>query len=421
VQVQAGGRVSGSGAFGADCTAGACTRMFPAAGTSVTLTATPESGKALQAWSGACAQATANTCTVRTAVLVPVGAGFADPLALAGPAQLPQGGAGMPYADTLRATGGAAHAWQVVAGQLPPGVTLGAGGALDGTPAAVGTYAFTARVSSGLQRTEREYTLQVLPRLSISAAAQRPMAMVGTAHADSLRAEGGTGTYAWTVQEGALPPGLALDAATGVVSGTPTAGGTFTATVRVSSAALRATAPLSFQVAPALEVSSTAARRGGVMGAAYADTLQASGGLAPIAWSLASGALPEGVALGAGGVLSGVPATSGSFTFTARATSGAHQVTREFTLAVARPTLPAQGVLDQLLGAGALSADEQRFLDLLGNRNGRVDVGDVRAWLVSTGGVSAEVRRQLEQIVGPLDDEPAGPSTGPEPRKENDR
>jgi M6 family metalloprotease-like protein len=416
VQVQPGGRVAGSGSFGADCTGGTCTRMFPAAGTSVTLTATPDAGKALQAWSGACASVTGSTCTVQTAVLVQAGAAFADPLAVAGAAELPQGGTGMVYADSLRATGGAAHAWQVVAGQLPPGITLGEGGALGGTPTAVGTYTFTARVASGVQRAEQAYTLQVLPGLSISTAAQRPVAVVGTAHADSLRAEGGTGTYAWTVQEGALPPGLALDGATGVVSGTPTAGGTFTATVRVSSAGLRTAVPFTFVVAPALEISSAAARRGGVMGAAYADTLQAAGGAAPIAWSLVSGALPEGVALGAGGVLSGVPAASGSFTFTARATSGTAQLTREFTLAVTRPTLPAQGVLDQLLGGAALSADAQRFLDLLGNRNGRVDVGDVRAWLVTTGGISTEVRQQLEQIVGPTE-EPAGP----EPRKENDQ
>ena len=42
-------------------------------------------------------------------------------------------------------------------------------------------------------------------------------------------------------------------------------------------------------------------------------------------------------------------------------------------------------MLDQLLGAGALKADEARFLDLQGNANGRLDVGDVRAWMIAQG------------------------------------
>ena len=59
--------------------------------------------------------------------------------------------------------------------------------------------------------------------------------------------------------------------------------------------------------------------------------------------------------------------------------------TRELHLVVAKPQLAEQAVLDQLLGAGTLTADQARFLDLLGNGNGRVDVGDVRAWLADQG------------------------------------
>jgi hypothetical protein len=62
-------------------------------------------------------------------------------------------------------------------------------------------------------------------------------------------------------------------------------------------------------------------------------------------------------------------------------------------------------VLDQLLGADTLGADQLRFLDLLGNRNGRLDVGDVRAWLLDTGrgaGIGEAERDALLQTLGEL-------------------
>lgn len=56
---------------------------------------------------------------------------------------------GTAYSQTLAVSGGAApHTWSVVSGSLPPGLTLAAGtGAITGTPTALGTYAFTAKVA----------------------------------------------------------------------------------------------------------------------------------------------------------------------------------------------------------------------------------------------------------------------------------
>jgi hypothetical protein len=118
------------------------------------------------------------------------------------------------------------------------------------------------------------------------------------------------------------------------------------------------------------------------MGAGYeADVARGIAG----SWSVVGGTMPKGLALSADGRLSGIPAEAGSFHFTVSVVQTAGFATRELRMEVAKPQLAEQAVLDQLLGAGTLTPDQARFLDLLGNANGRVDVGDVRAWLADQG------------------------------------
>ena len=52
----------------------------------------------------------------------------------------------------------------------------------------------------------------------------------------SLVGSGGTLPYTWSIASGALPTGLSLTSGTGVISGTPTATGTFSFTARVTAA-----------------------------------------------------------------------------------------------------------------------------------------------------------------------------------------
>lgn len=57
---------------------------------------------------------------------------------------------------------------------------------------------------------------------------------IGLSYSQALIVSGGTGPYTWSITSGALPAGLSLDAATGIISGTPTAIGTTDITFEVT-------------------------------------------------------------------------------------------------------------------------------------------------------------------------------------------
>src|ERR1035437_10230850 len=60
-----------------------------------------------------------------------------------------------------------------------------------------------------------------------------PLGLVGVAYSHTFPISGGVGPYVFSVTGGALPPGLALNSATGVLSGTPTVSGVFGLQVQV--------------------------------------------------------------------------------------------------------------------------------------------------------------------------------------------
>lgn len=63
-----------------------------------------------------------------------------------------------------------------------------------------------------------------------------PSATVGVAYTKTLAASGGTGPYTWAITSGALPAGLSLAGATGIISGTPTIHDVASSTIQVTDA-----------------------------------------------------------------------------------------------------------------------------------------------------------------------------------------
>ncbi|MGD0608399.1 MAG: Ig domain-containing protein, partial [Streptosporangiaceae bacterium] len=238
----------------------------------------------------------------------------------AGPALLfpapPGGEVSVAYSDQLTVTAGTSpFTWSVSTGTLPAGITLGAStGLLAGTPTTAGTYTFTVMVTdhSGLTATE-PVTLTVIAGPSLALPAP-PAGWTHTVYSDTLTETGGTSPYTWSLSSGALPAGVSLSA-DGNLTGTPTAVGTAAFTVKVTDANTQsATQALTITISAGVTYTSTAPPPG-IVGAAYTDTLTATGGTTPYTWSVNAGTLPAGLTLSAAGVLSGTPTTAGSTTF----------------------------------------------------------------------------------------------------------
>ncbi len=220
------------------------------------------------------------------------------------PGTLGNGIAGVAYAPvTLTQTGGVgAVTWAVTTGALPAGMTLAPGtGVLSGTPTVTGTFNFvvTATDANACSGT-RAYTLTIdCPSITVNpAAVPNGTAGVGYGGATFTQA-GGVGAITWTVSVGSLPTGMQLDAATGLLSGTPLVTGTFPITVRATDANLcfgeRA---LTLTVDCPTIVVNPAAVPNGTGGVAYAGaTFTQAGGVGTITWSLSAGSLPTGMLL----------------------------------------------------------------------------------------------------------------------------
>jgi len=242
---------------------------------------------------------------------------------------LPAATTGTAYAQTISVSNGTPpYTFSVKSGALPAGLTLNASsGALSGTPGTAGTSNFTiaATDQAGVAATQA-YTLTVNPgSLTITTASPLPGGTVGAAYSQQLAVSGGTPPLTWSIPTGTLPAGLLMTVSSGLISGTPTSAGSFTFTIQVADSK-GAQGSKSFTLtiaaaAPTLTITSGSPLATGTVGTAYSQTLAATGGTAPYAWSIATGNLPPGISLNSSsGALTGTPTSAGTFDFSGQVT-----------------------------------------------------------------------------------------------------
>ena len=249
---------------------------------------------------------------------------------------LPSGSTCSTYSQTLTASGGKTpYTWSVTAGSLPAGLSLNSStGVMSGTPKTTGTSNFTVQVKDAINVTiAKTLSITISGPLTISTVSL-PTGTIGTTYSQTVTATGGKTPYTWSIKAGSLPAGLSLAGSTGLISGAPTTAGTSNFTVQVKDAINATSAKsLSITIYAPLTIS-TSSLPGGTIGAAYSQTLAATGGKTPLTWSMASGSLPAGLSLtGSTGVISGTPTTTGTSTFSVQV-KDANNTTSTKTLSI---------------------------------------------------------------------------------------
>jgi hypothetical protein len=249
---------------------------------------------------------------------------------------LTPGTVGVAYSDTLTTSGGTGTlTLSMTAGSLPAGLSFNAAtGVISGTPTAEGSYSIVLSVTDQSDVPDTVTSQKTLLVATVTTGALTisglpPSGTVNTAYSSTLTASGGTAPYTWSVSAGALPPGIALGTASGILSGTPTTQGSYTFTVSaVDVNGIRGIATYTVNISAAGSTLSltTGTLPNGTVGTPYSATIGVTGGTSPYSCAITSGTLPAGLALGASCLVSGTPTTAGTVTVMVKATDSSNPV-----------------------------------------------------------------------------------------------
>ena len=243
------------------------------------------------------------------------------------------------------------YTFSVVNGTLPNGLTLNTtNGAITGTPTAAGTFSIQVKDANGVTATSPcPFTINSAPALSCPAVSSGE---IGVAfNSPAITVNGGTTPFTFSVATGTLPNGLTLNTTSGAITGTPTAGGTFSIQVKDAVGAVAAT-PCSFTIATGVTLSCPAVTSGEVGVAFNSPALSPTGGASPYTFSIVNGTLPNGLTLNTtNGAITGTPTAGGSFSIQVKDSNGVVAgTTCTFTI-VAPPVLSCPAVSSGEVGA----------------------------------------------------------------------
>ncbi|MHC4662214.1 MAG: putative Ig domain-containing protein, partial [Planctomycetota bacterium] len=230
------------------------------------------------------------------------------------------GQVGAPYSydsdNTAVATGTPPLTWSKLAGPAEFSIEASTG-LITWTPTASGDISITIEVANPWGCDSQTFTVTVAPGPQITTSGF-PDWTNGVAYSETIQGTDGTAPYGWEVGSGSLPPGITLNSGTATLEGTPDTDGLFNFTITLTDAlGAQANRAYSIRINPVVQILSVSLQNGSI-GLPYSDALQGTGGTGTFTWSIAAGALPDGLALSTDGVVTGVPSvtSAGTHNFT---------------------------------------------------------------------------------------------------------
>lgn len=241
------------------------------------------------------------------------------------------------YSADIEAT--ASANWSITSGTLPDGLrfsTISGKGRIYGTPSETGTFSITVRAVAGAVSADKTFSLLVNPaNFSITTGQTLPPGTEGKTYLQALSTDAkitSRDSRIWYVDSGDFPPGLTLSRDNGVISGTPTAEGSYNFRVRLLVGDQITAKTFNLFVIPGLTIASSDAPPSGKEDTEYTYTFTAN--LFGAAWTVFAGTLPAGLTLAANGRLSGIPSKAGEYIFTVQAESGGLKAYRQCTITI---------------------------------------------------------------------------------------
>ena len=174
-----------------------------------------------------------------------------------------------------------------------------------------------------------------------------PSATAGTAYHSRVMIAGGTPPFAFSLYNGNLPAGLALDPLNGTISGTPSGSGNATFTIKVADGVADSSSQqYTIDLTGTLAITNTTLPRA-TTGSSYPATLTATGGKASYSYTVTGGSLPGGLTLATGGAFGGKPTATGDFPVTIAVTdSTGRTANKNLTISVDTPLVITTNNMD---------------------------------------------------------------------------
>ncbi|HVD96827.1 MAG TPA: carbohydrate-binding protein, partial [Cytophagaceae bacterium] len=203
-------------------------------------------------------------------------------------------------------------------------------GVISGTPTAAGTFNATVTATNSGGTGSKAVTITVTQPAPVINSAATANATVGTAFNYTITASNTPTSFGAT----GLPAGLSVNTTSGVISGTPTAAGTFNATVTATNSSGTGSKAVTITVTQPAPVISSAATATGTTGTTFSYQIAASN--SPTSFG-ASG-LPAGVSVNTTtGLISGTPTAAGTYNATVTATNSGGSGNKAVTITITAP------------------------------------------------------------------------------------